>query len=421
MLKVLFKLPVIALLLVLFLFAPEKTLAESNFSSEDVEVVKTDTSIYLKWNELKSAERYRVLKDSEIIFEGKLNEFLVTDLLEGEVYQFHIIALNENDYYIDSLYLKVYTEFSMKSEEDLSIDTVISNQGLTIYLPYIEGAGNYKIYKDEMFFKEINTPYFTDNNININDTYQYDINVSRPYTMEELMELNKELEENAFEDVELNSEPISYQYEFSVPVHTKYVSPKSHDELEFSIYSLPTKSTIRHRAIIMDRYVKDPASKYYMGGDHRTNILAHAGTHRTQFDVSVLWTQKTSIQTAKNVGASHKYEKLANGTYKLIATKTASSVGMTASAGYKNSSRINMEIHHEVPNPFYNWPFAKYNFTEIVYRDGTTTIKGKHSQFPSLGIWRTDGGSYRTLYTYNHGNKGPSSIFLNKSINITKK
>nr|WP_243864272.1 DUF3238 domain-containing protein [Alkalibacillus almallahensis] len=47
-----------------------------------------------------------------------------------------------------------------------------------------------------------------------------------------------------------------------------------------------------------------------------------------------------------------------------------------------------------------------------IYSDGSVSMSGSHSQFPSFGVYRQDdNSSWKWLYNYSHGNKDPSDIY----------
>lgn len=82
---------------------------------------------------------------------------------------------------------------------------------------------------------------------------------------------------------------------------------------------------------------------------------------------------------------------------------------------------IDINFIHKAAHPYYTLaPNVEYEFRTEIYKDGTTKIRGYHTLFPSLGIFRSDGSGYKTIYTHDQGSRSPWNLYSHKTINITK-
>lgn len=168
-------------------------------------------------------------------------------------------------------------------------------------------------------------------------------------------------------------------------------------------------------------YIKSPLpnSKYYYGTDKRTTITSQGSTC-SSLEATINWSTLAVSQT-KSIGWTNRYTKNSNGTYTFVDRKQASANNVYLGATKKTSSMVDINFIHSAKNPYHSTaPAIKYEFRSQIYKDGTTKIRGYHSLFPSLGIFRSDGSGYKTIYTHNQGNRGAWELLGHKTIDITK-
>ena len=433
------------------------------FDLEEIIVEKNVNSIALNWNEIEGAHKYIIRYEDKIIYEGIENKYKHEELSEGSVNEYYIIALDENELVIDNVYLKIFTSITTNGNEyeDIGVDAISNQNSILLIWPSIENNENYDVYKNEELLGTTTNNLFLDDKLNYNTEYEYSIKTKVRITESEIKKIRDEAiesydkmirdeftdmegeeltiaSEQAFEELnkeilELEKNPYHY-IEISTPVKTMVNNKVGENFKMFeqsimkSSKALPANTSIRINTMILNKtsgptkdrkYFKQPGRNYYFATDNRTSI-GSGGSTRSKLTASIKWSNR-SVTESKSIGPTKRYTKNSKGNYVYKDTKTASSNGVYFGVTKKTKSMVDINFKHSAKNPFTTIaPSIKYDFRSEIYRDGTTKMKGYHTMFPSMGIYRNDGSGYKRLYSYNQGTRTPFSLFATKTINIVK-
>lgn len=424
---------------------------EGAFILEGIVIKKDPNYVSLDWNDVTRATNYVVKYEDEVVYFGRQSEFIHKNLEEGSLGEYHLVAIDKNEAIIDDIYLKIFTPIEDKEYGNVGVDAIANEKSIFLDWPSVEGAKEYNIYRDEKFIGTTANDFYLDENLNEENKYEYTIETKIEFTEERLQEAKdqilvyvKEAEkeeltegeipqsyeiEEAFAELEDNAYDI---VEISTPVYTLTKETNSLSLNQFinsgqmsTMAALPASTWIKINTMILNTanyrgYLPGPGiSKYYFATDKRTTITS-SGSTRSSLTAKINWSDRSTTPT-KSVGWTERYTKNANGNYVYVDRRKASDNNVYFGVTKKTQSMVDINFLHKAANPYYSVaPNVEYEFRSEIYRDGTTKMRGYHTLFPSLGIFRSDGSGYRTLYTHNQGTRTPWSLYSHKTIDIVK-
>ncbi|MEK9197130.1 DUF3238 domain-containing protein [Ureibacillus sp. FSL E2-3493] len=409
-------------------FAENHEIEDSDFS--DFEVIKNGANeVIVNWKGLPNAQKYIVKYGDKIIYEGAETQFKDNNLLEGSINEYEIAAIDDKDLILSNAHLKIYTKLS--NGEEIGIDTFSTSSSIILDWPDVGNIDQYTVYRDNQFIGTTEESNFEDFDLSNDTKYQYTITTEVPLSSNEIKILNEQVQDFQSFLTE-DEEELSNLVELSTPVKTLGENTKSTTLTEFivtpqiSALAGVSKTWVKINTMILNTssypgYIKSPLpnSKYYYGTDKRTTITSQGST-RSSLEATINWSTLAVSQT-KSIGWTNRYTKNSNGTYTFVDRKQASANNVYLGATKKTSSMVDINFIHSAKNPYHSTaPAIKYEFRSQIYKDGTTKIRGYHSLFPSLGIFRSDGSGYKTIYTHNQGNRGAWELLGHKTIDITK-
>lgn len=424
-------------------FAYEDESFNQNFS--DFQVNKNANEMIVKWNSIPKAKKYIVKHNHEILYEGTEAQFESKNLSEGSLNEYEIAAIDYNDQVFSNSHIKIYTTSS--NNEEIGIDTFSTTSSIILDWPDVDNITEYYIYRDNQFIGVTKESHYIDNTPSANTEYQYTITGEIPFTntrFEQIIEqvkidfLNylltddvntsannlfsqvyKEIEENPFDLIEIST-PVKTLEENVQKISLQYYRAKP----QIMPLAISTNTWIKINTMILNTskypgYIPAPIGSYYYGTDNRTTITSQGST-RSSLEASINWST-LAVEETKSIGWTNRYTKNSNGTYTFVDRKQASSNNVYLGATKKTSSMIDINFIHKAAHPYYTLaPNVEYEFRTEIYKDGTTKIRGYHTLFPSLGIFRSDGSGYKTIYTHDQGSRSPWNLYSHKTINITK-
>jgi hypothetical protein len=438
--------------------------SQNQFNLDEIIVEKAPDYVFLDWNDLSNAVNYVVKYEDKVIYLGKDSEFIHKELEEGSLNEYHIAAIDKNKNVIDEAYVKAFTPIEDEEYGDIGVDAISNSATVLLDWPEVEDAEKYTIYRDGTEIATTTDSLFLDENLKDDTSYEYTVGTKVRMTEERLNEIKQEIAsylekaekeeaiepeeteefqppEGSEEDAEdldsiyakLEKEPYDL-VEITTPIETLPIIDEDLTLNEFiksnnysTMAALPTSTWIKINTMILNSnryssgYLKGPGiSKYYFATDKRKSITA-TGSTRTSLTAKINWSDRSTTQT-KSVGWTKRYTKNANGTYKSKDERQASANNVYFGVTKKTKSMVDINFKHKANNPYYiGSPNVEYEFRSEIYRDGTTKMRGYHTLFPSLGIFRSNGSGYKTLYTHNQGERSPWSLYQHKTINFSKK
>ncbi|WP_312470932.1 DUF3238 domain-containing protein [Neobacillus sp.] len=432
-------------------------------------IKKKPDHILLDWNDVEGAKKYVVKCGEDVVYLGNISEFTQEELDEGSLNEYSISAIDDNDTIIDNVYLKVFTPIEDETYRNIGVDVIANDNSIVLDWPSVEKSEEYNVYRNGELLGTVLDSLFVDENLSEDTVYNYTIETKVKFSDEKIQDLKHKLiayakrvqqeefregvpikqysvdeEENENSDETHDSEHSELEtaitdlennpYDIvviSTQINTlpKLSAPISLDEFVNSrivsaLQSLPSQSSIRINTMILNTdkyngYLPGPgSSKYYYSTDNRTTIDAYGST-RSSLTATINWSDRSVIQT-KSVGITKQYSKNSNGQYIYESEKLASGENVYLGVTKKTQSMVDINFLHKAGNPFYTFaPPVDYEFRSEIYRDGTTNMRGYHTLFPSMGIFRNDGQGYRTLYTHNQGSRTPWDLYANKIIDFS--
>ncbi|WP_243495792.1 DNRLRE domain-containing protein [Priestia aryabhattai] len=428
----------------------------------NIDVKKEKDSIGLSWNPVPSATKYSIIyKDlddvTQEIYSGDTPSFTHKGLAQGTIYSYKIKAYDKDSNLLDIAKIDTMTKFD-DGIDKLNFDTVITSSNVSFKWQPLRSVNEYEIYKDGELLTTTSDTEFIDNDISIGNNYEYEIyskedlssgedsnnidldtsndsnlDFESTEAIEEDTDIPEEMEDTGSESIEDSTPDNEDEFSINIPVDT---SLQEQMTLMAARSSGPSSTTIRHRTFI-PQSVLSLGGVYYFKGDNRksgryASFSPTSGTNRTRFDITIKWTNTsktygTGWTVSKAVGTSHRLKKV-NGKYVPYSHRTASANGMKASVTTHDKVWAVAEIRHSVGLPyFFNTPpNIDYKFTEYIYRNGLTVIRGSHDQFPAYEIYRrNDSGSWKNLYKFDPIKAGTNPNYLTgyagKRINISKR
>lgn len=431
----------------------------------DISLDKGKNYINLNWSPVPNADSYEIIVNNlgikSSVYTGNLPSFKHVGLASGNLYDYKLYAYDANGELIDIAKVSTFTIFE-DGLDALNIDTFITSLKIKVKWNPLINVEEYAISKDENYIKTTNTSEFVETDFSIGDQIEYtinsleklntaeesanqlhepiDINGSNVDVVEEIVESEAPLEipASVVESIIETEETITNHqgYAITVPIDTLL-----DDRSIVGAAASTGSTTIRHRVFLPPKYKRlSNKLNIYYGGDNRLvnnrSIFSEVnGTHRTQADVIINWTKgkgctgNNQITLKKSIGPSHEYIKNIQGIYVRTGTLTASSSGLKVSCISNTGSYAKYVISHSIGIPFWSNtpPNIDYKYTEEVYRNGVTVIKGSHDQFPAHEIYRKDSNraSYRKLYTFDPYLYGTTIDYLwptkpNRKISVVK-
>ena len=424
----------------------------SNSHIPDFRITKDTNKIVINWDSLPNAHKYIIKKDNDTIYEGTETQFESLNLYEGDMNEYELAAIDNNNTVLFTSHLRIYTKLS--SIEEIGIDTYSTSSSITLDWPDVEDVTEYNIYKDDELIGVTKESNFKDYNLPSNTEYQYKITGKVPFDSKKIEEIKEQLKlnlqeysEQYSEQTELNTNEklvndellVTYKeleenpfdlIEFSIPVKTLNDQKKKTALNEFKAKSqiaplaaLP-KTWFKINTMILNTpkypgYVPAPIGSYYYATDNRTTITAQGST-RSSLEAVINWST-LKFEERKSVGATKRYKKSSNGNYTFVDKKTASANNVYFGVTKKTKSMVDINFKHKAAHPYILVaPNVEYEFRTEIYKDGTTKIRGYHTLFPSLGIFRSNGSGYKTIYTHNQGSRSPWSLYSVKTIHVVK-
>ncbi len=137
---------------------------------------------------------------------------------------------------------------------------------------------------------------------------------------------------------------------------------------------------------------------YQFAGDGHSAFDWTSPRYRTALHATITWKSKAVVGN-KAVGASHVYKK---STGKLVATKTASTSGMSATKLGSGSNWVDVRMVTHASNPFCSSHAGAIDgaFTMHLTQSGNYAItSGSHRQMPNHYIYLYNGGRVTNVYT----------------------
>jgi len=365
-------------------------------SNEEVDQIalnsikKDKHSVQMEWNNVPNSSKYLVTNEDQVVFRGKGNSFSHKGLIPGQALNYYVTALDKNNKVISTTNI-VTTTVSENEQELLNLDINATTKRVKLNWNDLPNITSYDIYKNGVMIDTVKQSKYTDKSIS-GESGDYKIVAKAP-------------DVEVYNPLEGKSEKAEGKsYEIDVPV--KYVNDIIGESEEtftksLALASLPLGTTIRHRTFIKtDKF--GTTDGYCYAGDGR-GFSSTAGTHRTQLGISVDWYEK-SYSVSRDTDSTKRYKKNSDGSCSstLIDTKTASTSGMSVTQPSVSASEAFFHVVHSVGMPFYfdAPPNIDYTYDLTIYRSGVTAISGSHDKFPWHEIYRSDDGTWKTLYTF---------------------
>lgn len=416
----------------------------NDLTSSNFQVNKEHNKIILKWEPLSEYSTYIIKHNNKIVHKGTETQFESKNLSEGSMNEYEFVTINNNDLITSKSHLKIYT--TLLNGEEIGVDTFSTSSNISLDWPNIENVTQYEIYRNGELISITKDSHFNDNELSSNTKYNYTITGKIPLTLEELTKIKSRIQLDFSNNSEttdniksINSELTQVYkeleenpynlFEISTPIKTLEKNSNKITSSEFEVapqitpLALASKTWVKINTMILNTsaypgYLPAPVGSDYYGTDDRTTITSQGST-RSSLEASIDWSTLDVGQT-KSVGYTNRYTKNSNGTYTFVDRKQASGNNVYLGATKKTSSMIDINFLHKAGHPYYTAsPDVEYEFRSEIYKDGTTKIRGYHTLFPSLGIFRSDGSGYNTIYTHNQGTRSPWSLYTHKTINVS--
>ncbi len=195
----------------------------------------------------------------------------------------------------------------------------------------------------------------------------------------------------------------------------------------------PNDTHFRFKTFIPERWVSAPiicngeagfSTDRYFRGDDRT-WSATSTRYRTLADVSLYW--ESSDTTRRYVGLSKLYRKNPNGTYTLLARKSASQRGITFyGPNTYRGNRKNFIVYHRVGNPFCPRGIGVIDYRVSVVGDRVAGFNafrtwGVHDRAPNYEFYYRDNTiGWRRFRAWNRGPFRCLTICTQTSFSVVK-
>lgn len=417
----------------------------NNLISSNFQVIKESDKITLKWEPLSEDSTYIIKHNDQVVFKGTETQFESNNLSEGSINEYEFVTINFKNQVTSRSHLKLYT--TLLNGEEIGVDTFSTSSNISLDWPDIKNVNQYEIHRNGELIGITEESHFYDNELSSNTEYNYTITGKIPFTLEELTEIKSKIEldfkrySESIENIESNNSELQQVLkeleenpynlvEISTPIKTlevisnKLTLKEIEAEPQVTPLALASKTWVKINTMILNTsaypgYIPAPVGSDYYGTDDRTAITSQGST-RSSLEATIDWSTLNVGQT-KSIGYTHRYQKNSNGTYTFLDRKQASGNNVYLGATKKTSSMIDINFLHKAAHPYISVaPNVEYEFRSEIYRDGTTKIRGYHTLFPSLGIFRSDGSGYNTIYTHNQGTRSPWSLYSHKTIDVVK-
>ncbi|MEC1155539.1 DUF3238 domain-containing protein [Cytobacillus horneckiae] len=416
-----------ALFIVALLFSFNNSSAATNL---ELRVQTSENAITLNW--VSDADYFQLYKGDKLVWEGTSKQKTIEELEPKKSYKYHLIALNKERKVVDQKLISVMTKdeiektnkaqlnsfsnLGQKQADDnpildgKTIDAIVSEKNVKITwdknLPE-----NVDLYRNGEFIANITGHQFTDNDIEPNTYYTYNLvgKVERSDTEieEEIQKLKKEgwtidlktLNEVSYESFDLGKIVKTFNTE---QIKTQDVS------LAATVY-YPAKYNFRYTTFIPTAKADPPDGKScpQFKGDNRDFSFSN-NNYRTRTEVQANFTGSSNGSTSwvtKDVRPTTRYN--CDGT---TTTKTQKSYTMSKSNLEATKDFVSWKVTHSVGIPFeiYNIspPNIDYYYTAAVSSDGDIQVTGSHDQAPAHEMYAYIPNSDALLTIFRHENKG---------------
>jgi hypothetical protein len=423
---------------------------------EVLDMRSTSNTIYISWEE--TAERYELVHENKVVWEGKQTHTTLSNLEEKTNYNYFLIAY-ENDKVIDKVEIRTGTT-PIKSERPIEkvkklrqiismseVHAVISDRSIKLFWQDLPNdKNNYELYRDGEKLSDLkNISTFTDHNVTYNETYNYEVRavkgfeeLDRQKLTEQLKKAKRSVKEDMFYDqlylvkiVETWDKPLfgaakanasTYQpgYAFHYvtfipspvaepPAKVKVVAPYDYfhgDGRDFGLFKPASLCKVGN--CMEDRYrTKTIATVVFDGGKPKTDIDS-------------------------DIGVTEGYDENHN----LIGKKTDKAKIKHTDID-SSSDHAEFRVFHNSNNPLVeSWIGAKainvewspgvtYEYTAFIWKTGSFHIVGDHDLAPNHEIYVTTypGDEYvkayeRELVDFDH--LWPTPNYPRGYINVSK-
>jgi Protein of unknown function (DUF3238) len=358
--------------------------------------------ISLDWNDI--GHSYALYKDNIKIWEGNESNYILSNLESKTKYNYTLVALDQDENPLNKSSIRTTTtknDLNIKVKSSATIDD--SNPMSNIYVSSFvnedsvniewEGTipdenGVFEVYRDGELIGTTITNSFSDNTIENDKKYRYEIVGNKRLSDTEIERLKENLKkQNIKQPLE---EKDFYNTNKLIRVVKTNDNNKEISKLakSNSFNTMATQNyTVRYNTFIPTEYAENPftgggfTGLTYFGGDDR-GFDTTSNRFRTRSDVNISFTGTgSSVSLAKTVNPTILYDYM----YRPLDVKVASNSGITMTNVSKTASKVSFKINHDVGIPYGDAfsPDITYSYTATVYKDGGYNISGSHDKAPS--------------------------------------
>lgn len=356
-------------------------------------------SIEIAWTKIPDAHEYLIYHNNKLVFKTEDNKFEHTGLKDGEYLEYDLYAVNKENKILDNNHIITSAIHPEYSKTQLGLDIITSKDGVNLKWKEFNNSGEttYLISKDNKNYinnfelKSVSKSNVQISNLDANSEYYVSVTT-------ENLSASK-------------NDPSSIQGDHYLEIPVKTLKNmigydlSSLENPDLSILAAGDDVTsIRHRTFIAPDPFKVTYKSYGIecgSGDGRS-FSATSGTHRTQLDLSIYWSE-IDFSVGKSASPSTKYANSSSCTGGT--TLNTSATGMNASKISLFGSEGVFQVKHSIATPHKVWgltmPAIDYNYQLQVLKSGATYITGSHDAFPWHEIYRLDKvGGWKELYTF---------------------
>lgn len=350
--------------------------------------------ISFTWNDVGGF--YNVYKDGEHVYEGTVPEFQDGDFKHGKLYHY-IVERVEDNQVVDVIALQTSAFAEEKNVENplqsLVLTTIVAKTQIALSWEGMKDIEEYGVYRNGKFLKRVNTNWYIDRDIDMEQSYDYMIRARRPLEKsEERLTSVKSVLSNVFGSLH----PDSSRKEAAVETFStiKWIGkPKELlqpvNEREKTLDPVD-RWKFRYTTFLAEDLIRNPnwlsPNHYFKGDDRRFD--PNGDGFRTRVDIELAYDEKGEPLTfTKEVGTSMAYDHMKN----FREQARASSDGITLQRKDHKKGESGFLLEHAVGNPLTTAPLIDYEVSAVFKRHGTFDMCGYFDPAPHHEIYLMKG------------------------------
>lgn len=345
--------------------------------------------IHFTWQDLGG--NYFVYRDGELLYEGTVPAFKDGDFKHAKLYNYSIERV-VNGEVVDVIRLQTSAYAEQRDVENplqfLVMTTIVAQSQIALSWEVIKDVSHYKIYRNNVFLKEVQANQYIDRDISIDESYTYRIESERPLAKsEERFSKGKSVAANLFgvlHKASSQKQPEIERYTVTkqIGVPRKLLIPTLQRIKQYK----SNYWEFRYTTFLKEKMIKNPnvLSKYHIfKGDHR-DFHPEGTSYRTRVDISLDYGKPQSpMVCTRSVGKTTAYDHLG----RLRKEAKAPSDGIILERNDHKVGEAGFLLTHAVQNPIVQGPKINYEVRAVLRRDGTFDMTGYHNQAPHHEVY----------------------------------